>query len=79
MTKFFFNVRHEGGVVRDEDGADLPNVSAAATEAARSAEAFVREASTPGEMVLEVANAMGHTVVNVDIQAIGEAAKVAIS
>ena len=72
MTKFFFNVRHEGGVVRDEDGADLPNVSAAATEAAQSAEAFVREATTPGDMVLEVADASGHTVFTVDIQAVAD-------
>jgi hypothetical protein len=70
MTKFYFNVRSEIGVVQDEEGQELPDLAAAAAEAVRSVEAYVAEAPAEGLVVLEVANSSGSSVVTVNIGAV---------
>ena len=49
MPTFFFHLIRDGCRIEDGEGLDLPDVTAAFTEALRSAENFVREAVRQGE------------------------------
>ncbi len=79
MTKYYFNVRSEIGMVQDEEGQELPDLAAAATEAVRSVEAFVAEAPSEGLLVLEVATASGANIVIIDIAALAASDEIARS
>jgi hypothetical protein len=44
MATYFFHIRDDDRLIRDEEGLDLPNVAAARKEAALSAHNIVAEA-----------------------------------
>jgi hypothetical protein len=55
MTTYFFHIRDDDRLIRDEEGLDLPNVAAARKEAALSAHNLVAEAIGTDEPLDHVA------------------------
>ena len=49
MPRFFFHLRSPSGtLIRDDEGVDLPDLDAAAHEAARTARSFARDSDLGG-------------------------------
>jgi hypothetical protein len=55
MTRYFFHIRNGEELVKDDEGTDLPDVSAARREAALSAQALILEAAPSSEPLDHVA------------------------
>ena len=55
MTTYFFHIRDDDRLIRDEEGLDLPDISAARKEAALSARNMVAEAIGTDEPLDHVA------------------------
>jgi hypothetical protein len=51
MPRYFFHIRQLGSWVRDEEGMDLPNLSAAIIEARHSARDFATQQIKEGKAV----------------------------
>lgn len=66
MPRFFIDLRNEGGMARDEEGAEFVHLEDALTEAKDSARDLVRqfiETRTPlGETCVEVRDGQGRVV-----------------
>lgn len=66
MPRYFIDLRDQGGMARDEEGSDFPNLEAALTEAKDSARDLVRQfmdRRTPlGETCVEVRDTEGRVV-----------------
>jgi hypothetical protein len=49
MPHYFFHIRNDDELIRDEEGTDLPDLSAARKEAALTAHSLVTEAAESAE------------------------------
>jgi hypothetical protein len=67
MPLYYFHVRHEDGLVEDEDGIALPNAAAVYAEAVRSAVEFLTETGNPDSMQLEITDSAGVLVLRASI------------
>ena len=74
MALFHFHVRHEQGLVQDDEPLDLPELSAVFAEAIRSAREFVADTSATGPF--EIAEAGGAVVLKMPIEALAAAGEV---
>ncbi len=68
MPLYYFHVRHEEGLVEDEEGIALPHAAAVYAEAMRSALEFVAEVEEPGRIQLEVIDGAGVLVLRASLQ-----------
>lgn len=64
MTHYYFDVRNGQGLISDEEGMDLPDMTAVEDEAAKSLadfakDALLREHATDHPMVVEVRDREG--------------------
>jgi hypothetical protein len=76
MALFHFHVRHEEGLVLDDEPLDLPDLSAVFAEAIRSAREFVADTSATGPLEFEIAEAGGAVVLKIPIEALAAAGEV---
>jgi hypothetical protein len=67
MSIYRFHVRDAFGLIEDEEGIDLPDLASAFKHALRSAKEFSAEASPPPDMLFEIADGAGRTVLTVPI------------
>jgi hypothetical protein len=67
MTLYRFHVRDAAGLIEDEEGIDLPDLASVFKYALRSAREFSAEAEPAADMVFEVADSTGRTVLTVPI------------
>jgi hypothetical protein len=72
MPRYYFNIRQDKFVAKDEEGADLPNDEAAREEAVAGARDILSEAVFSGEAAslnrqIEVTDADGRTVLTVPV------------
>ena len=74
MALFHFHVRHEQGLVHDDDPLDLPDLSDVFSEAIRSAREFFAEATAIGPLEFEIADAGGSVVLKLPMHALAAAA-----
>jgi hypothetical protein len=67
MPQFFFNIRDEDGLDRDQEGLDLPDLDAAYIEAFEAAKEMwieaIRDMRNPMRQSFEVADAAGNTLI----------------
>ncbi len=68
MPLYRFHLRDAFGLVKDEDGIDLPDLASAFREALRSAREFGRDAEPASAMRFEIADEAGRVVLNVPLQ-----------
>ena len=68
MAIYYFNIRDELGLIRDEDGIELSDEVALLLEAIRSIDEFVRDSSLLRPMRLEVTNRSGETILVTPVQ-----------
>jgi hypothetical protein len=73
MALFHFHVRHEQGLVRDDEPLDLPDLPAVFAEAIRSAQEFFADATALGPLEFEIAEAGGPVVLKLPIAALAAA------
>jgi hypothetical protein len=73
MPLYYFHVGHEGGLVEDEEGIDLPDTAAAYAEAVRSAVEFLAETGDPDPMQLEITDTSGTLVLRASIHELAAA------
>ncbi len=73
MPLYHFHVRHEDGLVEDEEGLVLPHAAAAYAEAMRSALEFVADVQEPGRIQLEVRDRTGALVLKASVQELAAA------
>ena len=73
MPLYHFHVRHEDGLVEDEEGLVLPHAAAAYAEAMRSALEFVADVEEPGHIQLEVRDGAGVLVLKASVQELAAA------
>ena len=74
MPHYRFHLRDAFGLVEDEEGIDLPDLTSAFREALRSAREFSSEAEPPSAMRFEIADEAGRVVLNVPLQVQASAA-----
>ena len=74
MALFHFHVRHEQGLVHDDEPLDLPDLSAVFAEAIRSAREFFADATALGPLEFEIADAGGAVVLKLPMHALAAAA-----
>jgi hypothetical protein len=67
MSIYRFHVRDASGLIEDEEGIDLPDLASAFQHALRSAREFSAEASPSPDMLFEIADSTGRTVLTVPI------------
>ncbi len=67
MSVYRFHVRDAAGLIEDEEGIDLPDLASAFRYALRSAQEFSAEAPPPADMLFEIADSTGRTVLTVPI------------
>ena len=76
MPLYRFHLRDAFGLVEDEEGIDLPDLTSAFREALRSAREFSSEAEPASEMRFEIADEGGRVLLQVPLQvrapAVGE-------
>ncbi len=70
MALFHFHVRHEQGLVHDDEPLDLPDLSAVFAEAIRSAREFFADATALGPLEFEIADAGGDIVLKLPVEAL---------
>ena len=69
MTLYHFHIRNEVGLVEDEDGFNLPDVSHVRDEALRTAREFFADGgSARDSLAFEVTDDTGHVVLRMPIQ-----------
>ena len=68
MPLYYFNVRDAYGLVRDEEGIDLPDLHAVYREALRSVREFLADGGAPEPMEFEVTDEHGQVVLRLPIQ-----------
>ena len=68
MPLYRFHLRDAFGLVEDEEGMDLPDLTSAFREALRSAREFSRDAEPASPMCFEIADEAGRVVLNVPLQ-----------
>jgi uncharacterized protein (DUF849 family) len=76
MALFHFHVRHEQGLVQDDEPLDLPDLSAVFAEAIQSAREFVADVTTGAGMQFEIADTEGSVVLKLPIEALAAAGEV---
>jgi hypothetical protein len=73
MPLYHFHIRHEDGLVEDEEGIALPDAAAVHAEARRSALEFVADVEEPGRIQLEVRDEAGVLVLRASVQELAAA------
>jgi hypothetical protein len=68
MGHYHFHIRDAAGLVEDEDGVDLPDLTSALRFALRSAREFFEDGATPTTMEFEISDNTGQTVLKVPIR-----------
>ena len=69
MTLYHFHIRNEVGLVEDEDGFNLPDVSHVRDEALRTAREFFADGGSARDgLEFEVTDDTGHVVLRMPIQ-----------
>jgi hypothetical protein len=72
MVRYYFHVRKRGQLTRDEEGIDLPDISAAKQEALQGARELLAEAIKTGRPsvpdALVITDEAGHEVDTVPLQ-----------
>jgi hypothetical protein len=76
MALFHFHVRHEQGLVQDDEPLDLPDLSAVFAEAIQSAREFFADEPTGGAMQFEIADAGGAIILKLPIEALAAAGEI---
>ncbi len=67
MSVYRFHIRDASGLIEDEEGVDLPDLAAVLRHALDSAREFSAEAPPPTDMLFEIADSTGRTVLTVPI------------
>ncbi len=67
MSVYRFHIRDASGLIEDEEGIDLPDLASAFRQALHSAREFSAEAPPPADMLFEIADSTGRTVLTVPI------------
>ena len=67
MSVYRFHIRDASGLIEDEDGIDLPDLASAFKHALDSAREFTADVSPPTDMLFEIADSTGRTVLTVPI------------
>ena len=67
MSVYSFHIRDASGLIEDEEGTDLPALASAFKHALDSAREFSAEAPPPPDMLFEIADSTGRTVLTVPI------------
>ena len=67
MSLYRFHIRVTSGLIEDEEGVDLPDLASAFRHALQSAQEYSAEASPPSDMLFEIADSSGRTVLTVPI------------
>ena len=66
MTRYYFDLRDEDGLVVDDEGMELPDIVAVEQEATQAIIDAAREAlvrrTRPGETAIEVRDEIGHVM-----------------
>ena len=68
MSQYRFHIRDAAGLVEDEDGVDLPDLTSVLRFALRSAREFFEDGTTPTAMEFEIRDNTGQTVLKVPIR-----------
>ena len=68
MPLYHFHLRDAFGLVEDDEGLDLPDLTSALREALRSAREFSSDAEPVSSMRFEIADEAGRVVLNVPLQ-----------
>ena len=68
MGHYRFHIRDAAGLVEDEDGVELPNLTSALRFALHSAREFFEDGTTPTAMEFEISDNTGQTVLKVPIR-----------
>jgi hypothetical protein len=76
MALFHFHVRHEQGLVQDDEPLDLPDLPAVFAEAIQSAREFFADEPIGGALQFEIADAGGAIVLKLPIEALAAAGEV---
>ncbi len=76
MALFHFHVRHEQGLVQDDEPLDLPDLPAVFAEAIQSAREFFADEPIGGALQFEIADAGGAIVLKIPIEALAAAGEV---
>ncbi len=67
MSVYRFHIRDASGLIEDEEGVDLPDLAAVLRHALDSAREFTADVSPPTDMLFEIADSTGRTVLTVPI------------
>ena len=67
MSVYRFHVRDAAGLIEDEEGIDLPDLVSAFRYALSTAREVSAEAPPPADMLFEIADSTGRTVLTVPI------------
>jgi hypothetical protein len=67
MSLYRFHIRDASGLIEDEEGVDLPDLASAFRHALNSVREFSAEAPPPADMLFEIADSTGRTVLTVPI------------
>ncbi len=67
MSVYRFHIRDAAGLIEDEEGIDFPDLASAFKHALRSAQEYSAEATPPPDMLFEIADTTGRTVLTVPI------------
>jgi hypothetical protein len=76
MALFHFHVRHEQGLVQDDEPLDLPDLPAVFAEAIQSAREFFADEPIGGALQFEIADAGGAIILKLPIEALAAAGEV---
>jgi hypothetical protein len=76
MALYHFHVRHEQGLVQDDEPLDLPDLSAVFAEAIQSAREFFADGKAVGPMQFEITDAGGSIVLKLPIEALAAAGEI---
>jgi 23S rRNA maturation-related 3'-5' exoribonuclease YhaM len=68
MDIYYFHIRDDFGVVEDTEGMEFPNPTALLMEVIRSADEFVRDATSHRRMRLEIVDANGRMILVTPVQ-----------
>ena len=67
MAMYYFHLRTSSGLVTDDEGADLPHLSAVYCEALMSSHEFVTESGLIDSLQYEIADAAGDLVLKIPV------------
>jgi hypothetical protein len=68
MTLYRFHIRDASGLIEDQEGINLPDLVSAFKLALRSAQEYSAEATPPPDMLFEITDTAGRTVLTVPIR-----------